>query len=106
VAVQDGSVHFLFENKGSLYNGKGFEMLADQHCCPDLVANAFTTLMFLFNNNMSKSEDIMAFQSRFDGMLNKMSHCKIFIPPMLMVMFFFCSLHSRYEPILNQFWSR
>jgi hypothetical protein len=38
-------------------------------------------------------------------MLNKMSRCKIFIPPMLMVMFFFCLLHSCYEPILNQFWS-
>jgi hypothetical protein len=33
-----------------------------------------------------------------------MSRCKIFIPPMLMVMFFLCSLHSCYEPILDQFW--
>ena len=39
-------------------------------------------------------------------MLNKISRCKIFIPPMLMVMFFLCSLHSCYEPILDQFWSR
>jgi hypothetical protein len=28
VAVQDGSLHFLFENKGSLYDRKGFKMLA------------------------------------------------------------------------------
>jgi hypothetical protein len=36
-------------------------------------------------------------------MINEMSRCKIFIPPMLMVMFFLCSLHSCYEPILDQF---
>ncbi len=78
----------------------------NQHCRPDSVANAFMTLMSLFNDNMSKSEDIMAFQLQFNGMLNKMSHCKIFIPPMLMVMFFLHSLHSCYEPILDQFWLR
>jgi hypothetical protein len=63
VTVQDGSLHFLFKNKGLLYNGKGFKMLAalNQHCHPDSVANAFTTLMSPFNNSMSKSEDIMAF---------------------------------------------
>jgi hypothetical protein len=54
VTVQDGSLPFLFENKGLMYDGKGFEMLAalNQHCCcPDSVANAFTTLMLLFNKN-------------------------------------------------------
>jgi hypothetical protein len=52
VAVKDGSLCFLFNNKGMLYHGKGFEMLAalDQHCHPDTVMNAFTTLMSLFNN--------------------------------------------------------
>ncbi len=32
-AVKDGSLGFLFNNKGTLYHGKGFEMLAvlDQH---------------------------------------------------------------------------
>jgi hypothetical protein len=60
----------------------------NQHCRPELVANTFMTLMSLFSDNMSKSEDIMAFQLQFDGMINKMSHCKIFIPLMLMVMFF------------------
>ncbi len=28
VAIQDGSLHFLFENKVSMYDGKGFKMLA------------------------------------------------------------------------------
>jgi hypothetical protein len=36
VAIHKGSLHFLFENKGSMYDGKGFEMLAvlNQHCRP------------------------------------------------------------------------
>ncbi len=61
MAVQDGSLCFLFENKGLMYNGKGFEMLAalNQHCCPDLVANAFTTLLLIFNDSMGASEEIM-----------------------------------------------
>jgi hypothetical protein len=51
-AVREGSLHFLFDNKGTLYHGKGFEMLAvlDQHCCPDTISNAFSTLMSLFND--------------------------------------------------------
>jgi hypothetical protein len=34
MAVQDGSLHFLFKNKGSMYNGKGFKMLSvlNQYC--------------------------------------------------------------------------
>jgi hypothetical protein len=27
LAVKDGSLRFLFENKGDIYNGHGFEML-------------------------------------------------------------------------------
>ncbi len=76
----------------------------NQHCHPDLVANAFTTLMSLFNDSMSESEEITASQLWFNRMINKMSRYKIFIPPMLMVMFFLCLLHSCYEPILGQFW--
>ena len=108
VAVQDGSLKFLFENKGSVYDGKGFEMLAALHCHyhPDTVANAFSTLMSLFNDSMDDSEDIIAFRSRFDGMRNEMSRCKVVIPHLLMVMFFLRSLHSRYSPLLDQFWSR
>ncbi len=60
VAVQEGLLQFLFKNKGSLYNGKGFEMLAalNQHCRPDSVANAFTTLLSLFNDGMGETEEI------------------------------------------------
>jgi hypothetical protein len=70
--VQDRSLHFLFENKGSMYDGKDFEMLAalNQHCHPNSVANAFTTLLSLFNNSMGASEEIMDFCSQFDGMVN------------------------------------
>lgn len=48
----------------------------------------------------------MAFCSRFDGIVNDMSRCKITIPPILMVMFFLWSLHSRYDDILEKFRSR
>ncbi len=90
VAVQDGTLKFLFENKGSIYDGKGFEMLAalNLHCHPDMVANVFSTLMSFFNDSMGDSEDILAFRTRFDRMINKMCPCKIVIPPLLMVMFF------------------
>ncbi len=91
-----------------MYNGKGFEMLAalNQHCCPDLVANAFTTLMLLFNDSMGKSEEIMSLNLRFNGMINEMACYKIVILPILMVMFFLCSLPSHYAPLLDQFWLR
>jgi hypothetical protein len=57
-----------------MYDGKGFEMLAalNLHCRPDTVANAFSTLMSLFNNSMGNSEDILAFRSWFNGMINEM----------------------------------
>jgi hypothetical protein len=43
MAVQEGSLHFLFENKGSIYDGKDLEMLAalNQHCHLGSVANTF-----------------------------------------------------------------
>ena len=74
-AVCEGSLRFLFENKGTLYHGKGFEMLAvlDQHCRPDTIANAFGTLMSLFNNAQGPSELVLEFCSRFDGMVLDMS---------------------------------
>jgi hypothetical protein len=105
VAVQEGLLLFLFENKGSMYDGKGFEMLdaLNHHCCPDTNANAFTTLLSLFNDNMGELEEIMAFRSCFDGMVNNMARCKIVIPSILMVMFFICLLHSCYNDLLEQF---
>jgi hypothetical protein len=89
-------------------DSKGFEMLdaLNQHCRHDFVANAFTTLLSLFNDNMGESEEIMAFCSHFDGMVNDMAQCKIVIPPILIVMFFLCLLHSCYDDLLEQFQSR
>jgi hypothetical protein len=88
-----------------MYNRKRFEILAalNQHCCPNSVANAFTTHMSLFNDSMGESEEIMSFHLRFDGMINEMACCKIVIPPILMVMFFLCLLPSHYVPLLDQF---
>ncbi len=54
---------------------------------------------------MGKSEEIMAFWSRFNGMVNNMSGCKIILPLVLMVMFFLCSLHSCYDDLLEHFCS-
>ncbi len=90
-----------------MYDFKGFEMLdaLNQHCRPDSIANAFTTLLSLFNDNMGESEEIMAFRSCFDGIVNNMARCKLVIPPILMVMFFLCLLHSCYDDLLEQFWS-
>jgi hypothetical protein len=108
VAVQDDSLCFLFENKGSQYDGEGFKILAalNQHCPPDSVANFFTTLMLLFNDSMTGPEKIMAFCSSFDGLVNNMGWCKITIPPIHLVMFFLCALHPRYKNLLGQFPSR
>jgi hypothetical protein len=52
VAVKDRALCFLFESTGLKFHGKGFEMLAvlNQHCRPDSVANAFTTLPSPFWN--------------------------------------------------------
>jgi hypothetical protein len=79
-----------------MYDGKGFEMIValNQHCRPNLASNAFMTLLLLFNNSMGASEEIMAFRSWFDGTVNDMVHCKIFLPPILIMMFFLRSLHS------------
>jgi hypothetical protein len=55
---------------------------------------------------MGELEEIMAFRSRFDGMVNIMAQCKIVIPPILMVRFFLHLLHSCYNDLLEQFRSR
>ena len=107
-AVCEGSLCFLFYNKGTLYHGKGFEMPAvlDQHCCPDTISNAFSMLMSLFNDVQGPSEPILEFRSRFDGMVLDMSRSKILLPPIFLVMLFLRALHSRYSDILDQFRSR
>jgi hypothetical protein len=108
VAVQDGSLWFLFETKGSQYDAKGFEMLSalNQHCRPDSVAIAFTMLMLLFNDSMTNSEEIMAFSLCFDGVVNDMAQCKITILLILLVMFFLWALHPWYKDLLKQFCSQ
>ena len=78
----------------------------DQRCCPDTLANAFSTLMTRFNNVQGPSEPILEFCSRFDGMVLNMSWSQIFLPPILLVMLFLRALHSHYSDILDQFWSR
>ncbi len=77
----------------------------NQHCRPDSVASAFTPLMSLFNDRMGDTEEIVAFCSRFDGMVTDMTCCKITIPQILLVMFFLWSLPQRYEDLLDQFHS-
>jgi hypothetical protein len=107
-AVKDGSLHLLFDNKGTLYHGKGFEMheALDQHCCcPDTVTNAFTTLMSLFNDVQGKSEPIVDFQFWFDSMVMYMLRCRIMLPKILLVMLFLRALHARYTDLLDQFCS-
>ena len=92
VAVQDGSLRFLFENKSSVYHRKGFEFemlgMLNEHCHPDSVANTFTTRMSLLDDNIGELGEFMAFWSRFDGMVNDMAHCEILIPLILIIMFF------------------
>ena len=108
IAVKNGGLRFLFENTGSRFHGKGFEMIdvLNRHCRPDSVTDAFTTLMSLFNDVQGDSEPIVEFRSRFDGLVLDMSRCKVVIPPLLLVMIFIRGLHSRYSDILDQFRSR
>ena len=104
-AVREGSLRFLFDNKGTLYHGKGFEMLAvlNQHCCPATIVNVFSTLMSLFNDVQGPLEPVLEFHSRFDGMVLDMSRSKIILPPIFLVMLFLHDLHSCYSDILDQF---
>ncbi len=108
MAVKDGSLQYLFENKGDLYNGRGFEMLAAlmQHCRPDSVANAFISLLSLFNYVQGSNKPILQYHSRFDGIVMELSRCKVTIPQILMVMLFLRAIHSRYSDLLEQFCTR
>jgi hypothetical protein len=85
VAIQDGSLHFLFENKGLMFDGKGFEMLAVLKSAlpPQLSCKCFHYPCVLFNDSMGESEEIMAFRSRLDRVVNNMSCCKIILPLVL-----------------------
>jgi hypothetical protein len=105
LAVKDGPLRFLFDNKGSQYHGRGFGMLATimQHCRPDTVTNAFSSLLSLFNDIQGDSESIIEYRSRFDGLTIKLARCKVIIPSLLLVMLFLCALHGHYLSIVEQF---
>ncbi len=78
----------------------------DQHCRPDRISNAFSTLMSLFNDVQGPSELILEFCYWFDGMVLDLSHSKIFLPLIFLVMLFLRALHFWYSDILDQFLSR
>ncbi len=77
-----------------------------QHCRPDTVSNAFTSLLSMFNDVQGEAESIIEFRSRFDGLNLELSCCKVFLPPILLVMLFLCALHSRYVVLFDQYRTR
>ncbi len=105
LAVKDGALRFLFDNKGTQYHGWGFEMLAalTQHCRPDTVSNAFASLLSLFNNVQGELEPILEYRSRFNGLTQELLRCKVFLPHLLSVMLFLRALHIHYADIIEQF---
>jgi hypothetical protein len=108
-ALKDGGdARFLFENTGTTYYDKGFEMLQvlEDHYRPSSISNTFTTLLSLFNDKQSDAEGIHEFRSRFEGNLSVLSHSSVAIPQILQVMLFLRAIHPRYEGLLNQFASK
>jgi hypothetical protein len=75
------------------------------YCHPDSIANAFSSLLSIFNKLRGKNEPILAFCSRFDGLILEMARCNVVIPPLLLVILFLRALHSRYSDIVEQFWT-
>lgn len=59
-AIKDDPTCFLFENTGSTFYGKGFEMIQilKDHFCPSSISNSFTTLLALFNDMQGNKESI------------------------------------------------
>jgi hypothetical protein len=104
-ALKDGPVRFLFKNTGSIFYGKGFEMLQvlEDHFCPSSISNSFTTLLALFNDTQGKKESIHEFWSQFEGHIGVLSWLLVAIPPTLQVMLFLQGMHSRYQDLLSQF---
>jgi hypothetical protein len=94
-AIKEGTLLFLFKNKGTQYHGRGFEMLAAlmQHCHPDTVTNAFSSLLSLFNDVQGDNESILEYQSHFNGLTLELNQCRVIIPPLLMIMLFVRALH-------------
>ncbi len=107
-ALKDGPAKFLFENTGSTYFGKGFEMLQvlEDNFHPSSISNTFTTLLSLFNDRQSDTERIYEFCLQFKGNLLALSCLSNAIPQILQVMLFLRAIHSRYQGLLNQFTSK
>ncbi len=107
LALKDGGLRHLFENKGSTYHGRGFEMLDAliRYCHPDTVSNAFASLLSLFNDVQRESEPTLEYRSHFDGLTLELLRCKVALPHLLLVMLFLWGLHSRDDDIVTQFWS-
>jgi hypothetical protein len=57
----------------------------------------------LFNKLQGENKPIVAFRSRFNGLILEMACCEVVIPPLLPVMLFLRSLHSCYLDIVEQF---
>jgi hypothetical protein len=74
-----------------------------QHCRPDTVSNAFASLLSLFNNVQGKSEPILEYCSRFDGLTQELLRCKVVLPHLLSVMLFLRALYICYADIIEQF---
>jgi hypothetical protein len=110
MALKDDPARFLFENTGSTFYDKGFEMLQvlEDNFHPSSISNTFTTLLSLFNDRQSDKdkEGIHKFRSRFEGHLSALSCSSVSIPHILQVMLFMRALHSRYQDLLNQFASK
>jgi hypothetical protein len=103
LAVRDGTLWFLFKNKGTQFHGRGFEMLATlmQHCCPDTVSNAFTSLLSLFNDVQGESESILEYWSQLNRLTLELMRGKVMTPSILLVMLFLHALHGRYSVIVD-----
>jgi hypothetical protein len=108
LAEKDGDLRSLLENKGTLFNGCGFEMHAalTAYCRPDSVAIAFSSLLSLFNKIQGEDKPMSAFRSCFDSLILEMACCKVAIPPLLLVMLFLRALHSCYAGYIEQFRTR
>ena len=108
VVKDGGDTRFLFENTGSTYYDKGFEMLQvlEDHYRPSSISNTFTTLFSLFNDEQSDTEGIHEFYSSFEGNLLVLSHSSVAIPQILQVILFLRAIHPHYEGLLNQFASK
>jgi hypothetical protein len=74
----------------------------NQHCHPDTVSNAFSSLLFLFNEVQGDSKQILEYRSHFDGLILDMLRCKVAIPQILLVVFFLWALNYCYSTILDQ----